>query len=62
MLFMALLWYCCWEVIAAIADVVYLLAVQGIIPDFGDILTALERVIAVADEVSAAAVRVITSI
>ncbi len=41
---------------------VYLLAVQGIIPDFGDVLTAVEGVIAVADEVSAAAVRVITAI
>jgi hypothetical protein len=59
MLFMALLRYCCWEVIAAIADVVYLLDVP---PDFGDVLTAVEGVIAVSDEVSAAAVRVITAI
>jgi hypothetical protein len=55
MLFMALLRYCCGEVIAAIADVVCL-------PAVGDVLNAVEGVIAVADEVSAAAVRVITAI
>ncbi len=59
---MALLRYCCWEVIAAIADGVFLPAVQGIIPDFGDLLTVVEGVVAVADEVSAAAVKVITAI
>ncbi len=59
---MALLRYCCWKVTAAIADGVFLPAVQGIIPDFGDILTAVEGVIVVADEVSAAAVRDITAI